>query len=108
MLLITKTMKKLLLSLFFLISFIGVSQEVILKRISPNEFSFSHSVMMDQNRIDRYKSRMIVDCTELFSINFSNQQCNIILKENITETDVDRAIIYCITKFGYETYLIEE
>ena len=108
MLEITKNMKKLLLILFFLISFIGISQEVILKRISSKEFSFSHSIMMDQNRIDRYKSRMIVDCTELYSINFSNQQCNIVLKENITDLDFDRAIIYCITKFGFETYKIEE
>jgi hypothetical protein len=101
-------MKTLLLTFFFFISISVISQEVILKRISPNEFSFSHSESMDQNRINRYKSRMIVDCTELDSINFLNQECNFILKEHITQTDFDRAIIYCITKFGYKTYIIEE
>ena len=63
---------------------------------------------MDQNLIDRYKSRMVEDCVYLNSINFSNQQCTIILKENIAEIDIDKALIYCITKFGYTTYIIAE
>lgn len=101
-------MKTALLFLFFFVSILSYSQEVTVNKTSNSEYSFSHTKAMDQLRIDRYTSRMLAECVELDSIIFNGQECVFKLKENLSSEKTNEAIIYCISKFGYITYKIEE
>lgn len=63
---------------------------------------------MDQSRIDRYKDRMLLECTELDTIEFIGQSCYIKLKENLNEDKINAALNYCILKFGFNSFTISE
>lgn len=101
-------MKTTLLFLFFFNSILGYTQEVTVQKKSSIEYSFSHAKPMDQLRIERYKVRMLTECVDLNTINFSGQVCTITLKNNVSTEKINEAILYCITKFGFQTYKIEE
>lgn len=101
-------MKSRLILLFMLLSLLGNTQEVTIYRISSDTYTFRHQKEMDQLRVDRYKNRMAVDCPELDTIEFKGQECTLKLKGVLSSNDIDRAIIYCISKFGYLSYKIEE
>lgn len=101
-------MKNILIFFFLCLVNLSYSQEASITFESPKTYSFLHEKLMDDNRTERYSSRMVSECVELESISFDGNRVVLIMKEDISDETFHKAMIYCISKFGFATYKITE
>lgn len=101
-------MKNILIFFFLSVINTSYSQDAPIIFDSPKTFSFLHEKLMDANQIERYTSRILTDCVQLESISFVENKVVLIMKNNVSEADINNAIIYCINKFGFTSYKITE
>lgn len=101
-------MKNILIFSFLFILNTCFSQEATIVFASPATYSFDHEKLMDEARVERYTERMLSECVELESITFNGNSCIMVMKNALTAEDIDKALNYCINKFGFVTYKITE
>lgn len=101
-------MKNILIFSFLFILNTCYSQEATIVFTNPSTFSFEHEKLMDEARLERYTERMLSECIELESITFKGNSCVMVMKSTLSTEDIDKALNYCINKFGFVTYKITE
>jgi hypothetical protein len=99
-------MKNTLVVLFLLFITQCNAQEINVISPTPNHFTFEHTRVLSDEQKVRFEYRMKTECPSLETIVFIDNKCSFTLKNNLTQEDIDNAIIYCTTKFGFSSYNI--
>lgn len=97
--------------LFFVFIFITTlvhSQEVKVFHSNENEYFFEFNKEMDGLKIERFTNRMLSENEILDFLLITTNKCVFKVREDISNDDLDKTILYCISKFGYTTYQIKE
>lgn len=101
-------MKKALLVLVLSICSLSLfSQEVEVSKKNKNKYSFEYTISMDDEKSDRYKSRLMSECIEIKDIKMKNGVCVIEFKKDTPQDRIDKILLYCVTKFDYTSYKIK-
>lgn len=101
-------MKNILIFSFIFILNNSYSQVATIDFASPATYSFVHEKLMDEARVERYTARMLSECIELESITFNGNSCRVVMKNALSTEDIEKALNYCINKFGFLSYNITE
>lgn len=85
------------------------AQDITVQKDNSTElYQFPHQKNIDPSSVDRIIFRFKTECPELESIQFDNGKCTFKLKNQLTDQEIDKAIKYCISRFGYQQYTISE